>query len=218
MESSSSPTPLIELSRLVADRYRRKGYEVYVDPPASILPEFTAGYRPDILALSGNDRILIELKTARTGPTDPRLKGLADVLRRPEAEGWRMEVYYTSPSSGSRVGPIDKQSIQSILAQSHSVAKNGHLEAALLLAWAGLEAAVRHKFLRDEPMGTGAMGPRQIVAQLESLGAIDASTAQSFRYLGDMRNAVAHGAAAHTELSREKIFDLLGAAENILEN
>ncbi len=50
----------------VAREYRKKGYEVILEPGPSALPLFLAGFRPDLLARNENETVVIEIKSQET--------------------------------------------------------------------------------------------------------------------------------------------------------
>ena len=48
----------------VAERYEQNGYEVVVDPLPEDIPAFLQGYRPDLLAYKGDEKVAVEIKAA----------------------------------------------------------------------------------------------------------------------------------------------------------
>ena len=50
----------------VAREYKKKGYEVVMEPGSSALPSFLAGFRPDLLARNENETVVIEIKPQET--------------------------------------------------------------------------------------------------------------------------------------------------------
>ena len=50
-------------AKSLADRYRRKGYEVIEEPAPNQLPDFMAGYRPDMILRKGGESIVLEVKS-----------------------------------------------------------------------------------------------------------------------------------------------------------
>lgn len=50
--------------RLIAKRYEEQGYVVTLDPPHSAFPFALGSYRPDILAVKGDQKIMIDVKSA----------------------------------------------------------------------------------------------------------------------------------------------------------
>lgn len=76
--------------RRVAQKYRLLGYEVEENPGADLLPEFMQSVRPDILARSKFDNVVVEVKerSALKGSND--LVGIAErISGHPE---WRFEL------------------------------------------------------------------------------------------------------------------------------
>ncbi|MFB0506541.1 MAG: hypothetical protein ACETWT_07405 [Thermodesulfobacteriota bacterium] len=50
----------------VAREYRKKGYDVTIEPSSHELPSFLQGFRPDIIARGENEIVIIEVKTQST--------------------------------------------------------------------------------------------------------------------------------------------------------
>lgn len=74
----------------VAQKYRLLGYEVEENPDSALLPEFMRGVRPDILARSKLDNVVVEVKEGSA------LKGSNDIVgiarRISEHPEWRFEL------------------------------------------------------------------------------------------------------------------------------
>jgi hypothetical protein len=65
-----------EAIRGAAKEYEERGYAVTLEPPAAVLPDFLAGYEPDLVARSTDENVLVEVRTRESGASD-RLEGLA---------------------------------------------------------------------------------------------------------------------------------------------
>jgi Holliday junction resolvase len=50
-------------ARMLAEEYRRKGYEVVEEPSQEQLPDFLFGYHPDLLIRKGDEAIVVEVKS-----------------------------------------------------------------------------------------------------------------------------------------------------------
>src|SRR5258706_9015048 len=78
----------------VAMEYRRKGYDVHLEPAEDVLPAFLRGFKADVIAKSPADNVIVQV----TSP--PRFDGeqakrLAEVVEL--NPGWRYEVAFVSP-------------------------------------------------------------------------------------------------------------------------
>ena len=62
-------------ARAIAEEYRSRGYEVIEQPSPEQLPEFLAGYHPDVLVRKGDEAIIVEVKSRSSLTKDPRDQG-----------------------------------------------------------------------------------------------------------------------------------------------
>lgn len=68
-------------ARAIAEEYRNKGYEVIEKPAPEQLPDFLAGYQPDLLAWKGDESIVVAVKARSSLAKDPRVRELAQLLQ-----------------------------------------------------------------------------------------------------------------------------------------
>src|SRR5689334_18586253 len=76
---------------LLRERYESEGYEVFLHPSPSVLPVILAHYRPDAIAVRGDDKIVIEIKSDGSRSEGARLKDLASTFA--SIPGWRFVVF-----------------------------------------------------------------------------------------------------------------------------
>ena len=74
----------------VAQKYRRLGYEVQENPEAVSLPEFMQDVRPDIVATSKLDNVVVEIKNRSILKGSNNLTRIAE--RVSEHPDWRLEL------------------------------------------------------------------------------------------------------------------------------
>ena len=174
----------------VAQEYRQKGYEVFVAPNASQLPDFLREYPPDIIARGPADSVVIEVKQRVT--EGDRLSAIA---RRVKSQpGWRFVLVSPGMDPQSQAGDVDifdPKKIRALLRQAESLA-TGHQEAAVLLSWAALEAAMRLAARRYD-----VESPRpdtwSLLRELVSNGLVDRTEYQTLTDVFRYRSAIAHG-------------------------
>jgi hypothetical protein len=135
-----------ELER-IATQYRDEGYVVIVHPEAAHLPEFAADFGVDILATRADQQVIVQVKQDRadleSDPNVPLQAGITNarpgcrydlVVLRPDDPIRRTLRYAREPST---------QEIEQMLAEAERLVQIDTLRAAFVLAWAGLEAAMR---------------------------------------------------------------------------
>src|SRR6266496_2445884 len=71
----------------IAREYQDQGYEVIVDPSAADLPDFVSEYRPDLIARSGKDCLVIEVNRPRNDARRQRIQAIAERVQ--SQPGWR---------------------------------------------------------------------------------------------------------------------------------
>jgi hypothetical protein len=60
-----------EVLARVAEDYRCRGHDVQVQPGGPSLPDFLAGYQPDLIARSPTDSVVIEVKVGTRTSAQP---------------------------------------------------------------------------------------------------------------------------------------------------
>jgi Holliday junction resolvase len=192
----SKPDWTIERNELerVAQEYRDKGYHVIVEPTLSQTPDFVREFRPDIIATSGKESLIIEVKQVSHERDRDRVRAIAQLVeRRP---GWRFIVVTPQPREGVLPGEalrlMDASKVRELLREAQALADATHYKGALLLAWAAVEAAMRLAAQQQ------AIDPRRpdtwtLMRELVSNGTLDRESYQQLSDFFRLRSALAHG-------------------------
>lgn len=181
-----------ELDRVAAE-YRDEGYAVTVRPGADALPPFAAGYAVDLLAARGNERVLVGVKRDRTAlAADPGATRLAALVA--GQPGWRYDLVVLEKDAGVDVEPTADQ-IAGMLAEAEEVAARAGDRAALVLAWAALEATLRRVAARAGLNGRAARPPVTLLRELYALGHVSADDFRALERTRKVRAEVVHGFA-----------------------
>ena len=77
-------------ARVIAEEYRRRGYEVVEEPSQEQLPDFLSGYHPDLLIRKGDEAIVVEVKSRTSLAKETQVRELARLLR--TKPGWNFEL------------------------------------------------------------------------------------------------------------------------------
>ena len=187
----------LERRRLLraASDYRKKGYCVTLDPEGSDLPAFLGGLRPDMIAQRSDENIVIEVRsraTLRDG--EPNLVDLAKAV---EAQpDWRLDLIVTNPRhapdeplDGEEPSAVD---IRGRIGVARELLDEGHDEAAALLAWSAVEAALR-ELARREALALNGRQPEFVIEQLYSVGLLGKEDYSLLLNALSERNLIAHG-------------------------
>src|ERR1051326_9517557 len=105
----------------LASEYRRKGYRVAVRPRAHELPAFLSPFQPDLLATSGDDHVVIELRSS----PDLASESLVQLAEAVESHsGWRFELVIMNPQSAPEVPAhaelASEHRIESLRSEEHT--------------------------------------------------------------------------------------------------
>lgn len=181
------------LSRLVPE-LQAQGYDVFVKPTRTAVPAFLGDFQPDAIALRGaenaaSDKNLLIQVTRQSKGNEKRLEDLAKLVA--GQAGWELRIIWISAATTTEAMRVQSpDAIADRIAEVKRLAGDGHLGAALLLAWATLEAQARfletEKFQRPQTSG-------RLVQTLAENGHLTPDEADLLRIIADKRNALAHG-------------------------
>lgn len=180
-----------DLERRVAERYRDDGFEVRVHPSADDLPFDLGGYRPNLIATRGNERLLIAVRGSVMQSSIDRLIEAADRVR---TTPWKLLLVTGDDVPGESVPGADL-ALPEWQEIHHQIAKlDGERDgpATLLFAWAVLEAVLRRHAL-DASLPIHRLPTPGLIKQLYTQGELPAEPFDRLMLMLDQRDRVAHG-------------------------
>jgi hypothetical protein len=190
----------------IAAEYEARGYEVLVEPRPEQLPEFLAGFRPDLVARGPNESVVVEVKVGTQTAASERFRELAETIQR--QPGWRFSLVVIDPRSDEVAPPtqqlLARQEIVDRLGRANELLKTGATDAAFLLMWVAVEALLRHIATR-EGLPLERVPSSSLMKELFSLGILSRSELEVTQRAFSVRNALVHGFATTRldEISRE---------------
>jgi hypothetical protein len=200
----------------VAEDYRRRGYDVAIMPERSDLPEFLADYRPDVIARSPTESVVVEVKVGTRTSVAERFREIAERINR--QPGWRFSLVYVSPSEPDQLieaDPAPLPQLQERAREADSLLQANQPDAAFLLYWSTLEGSLRllgrraHLPLENLPSSA-------LIRELYSSGELSREEFDTLMRLLPVRNRLVHGLVGRTE--RESVEPLRGLVNTLLEN
>jgi len=211
----STPNPTFERATVerVAQEYRNKGYQVVVQPDVTERPDFVREYQPDIIARSSTESVVIEVKNWVSAADRDRLQAIARKVE--SRQGWRFVV--VSPGDvgtgmhGPKLHDLQEPQIVALLRQAGDLRVAGQSQAALLVAWSALEAAMR-RAAEANMLELRRSDPWALMRELVSNGVMDR---QRYRDISDVlrvRSAIAHGFATPETVDLASVLDLVQTA------
>jgi hypothetical protein len=181
--------------RRVAQRYRDEGYDVQMEPSTSDLPFDVGGYRPDLLAVRGDEHLMIEVKLSSRHEPPDRLVEVADTVR--QHPQWRfLLVTSDDVARGDLVLPEQDlptwSDLRGQLENVQQLEANGAHASALLITWSLMEGILRrHSW--DEHLPIHRLPTSALIKQMYSLGELSAADYDSLLKGMSTRNEAAHG-------------------------
>ena len=188
--------------------WRKKGYTVIRQPSADQLPDFLKGLRPDAIATGPQPSMVIEVATGERPAKLSRMQRLSSALA--GKNGWEFSVIWV----GSDDGPVKPASLEAIASalRSASTLIESEPEAALLLAWAAIEAVGRWL---EPQLAEFTLGALALVDLLVAYGHITQEEGDTLAALAKKRNRLAHG-ELEISPSANEIRTVIGMAEALL--
>ena len=181
--------------REIAREYRKRGYEVLIEPRPNQLPEFLTPFRVDMLARSAEENVIVEVRTQESLTAAPELDEIAQVLH--NRPFWRFELVVTNPKDRSCLQFKDAMSLEprDITYRYYEAGQlfdQEHGEAALLLAWSATEALLRY-IAGVEAISIMQHNPNQVTKSLFTYGVLDREQYQTLQDALQARNMIVHG-------------------------
>ena len=181
------------LLRKKAEEYRGKGYEVSLETPLDLLPNF----RADLVARKGDEVRVVEVKSRASLGAMPEIGELARVVD--AKEGWTFELVLLGEpdrlDTPEGMHLCDRVAIQDRIEQAEQTLATGHTEAALVLAWSAVEAATREALVAEGVLERDIAKGRSVLDQGVFHGVVSRDEYDRLTDLRAYRNAIAHGYA-----------------------
>jgi uncharacterized protein YutE (UPF0331/DUF86 family) len=177
-----------DVVRALVPELKAEGYEVYLHPNRILLPQSFGDFTPDILAIRGDEHMIVEVKL-RSSRSDDQLRRIADLVR--SQPGWTLRTVFVSPIPDADTLTLESQeAINQRISEARSLTEQDFLNPALLIAWAAFEAIARAS---SEKEFARPQTPGRIVERLASYGTVTPSEADLLRKLATKRNKLIHG-------------------------
>ena len=212
------PTFELERRRLLraAREYRKRGYNVILEPNGVDLPQFLAGTRPDMIAKGSAENVVLEVRSNRTIRGDEQIPRIARAVK--GHSDWRFELLVTNPRDNN--APLSDEDIPSESELHARIQGVGELidrrfvEAAISLAWSACEGALRLTGKKEGLYGDD-QPPAYMIKMLVYQGILDHSDYQVLDRGLKLRNSLVHGFKIR-ESEAEFVRKLSKVAQNLL--
>lgn len=180
----------------VAQQYRDEGYAVVTHPDAEHLPAFAADLGAEILAARGNEKALVQVKKTRADvEADPMILLRAEVIGK--QPGWRYDLIVLNEGDTFRritrgAREPSEQEIDRAIEEVETLIQLNQIRAALVIAWATLEAAMR-RVCSEAELYMPKTTPSELLRTLYGNGNLSRKEFDLLRDTYRLRTEVAHG-------------------------
>lgn len=195
----------------VAEDYRRRSYDVDVEPTGPSLPAFLEGFQPDLIARSPDDSVVVEVKVGTQSSVADRFRDVAERINR--QPGWRFSVVYVSQDEPGRISdspPAPRSTLEERLRKAEALLQTGQSEAAFLLLWSALEGVLR-LLSHQAQLPLENLPSPALIRELYSAGELDVQQFETLMRLLPTRNRLFHGLESQEETDVEGLRDLVRA-------
>lgn len=183
-----------KLLAVAAEEYRVKGYRVSIQPDGAEIPEFLSAFRPDMIAYGDDENVVVEVKNRQMLREADYLPSLAERIN--AEPGWRLDLVAINPPMplevNQNVAELSRTEIRDRLATVNQLSTMTQDEAATLLAWSAVEAALR-LIAKRKGVQLENNQPVFIIKKLFSLGILNREDYDLLIEGMRLRNVIAHG-------------------------
>lgn len=189
-----TPSREAELIEQLRRSYMSRGYTFIEQPTGTDSPDFLENFIPDAIALSNNDKVVLEIKSAKSSKSKNELvKFLA--LEVPKHEGWRFELVIESENDQNSDRNADSTfaTIELEIEKIQRLVKEKDMKLSVVAGWAILEALCRRLVFDDETTTPNRYKPRSVIEALVSNGFVDDDEGSRLLEISHIRNRLVHG-------------------------
>ena len=192
------------IAKVAAD-YRRRGYDVDVEPSGPSLPEFLGEYRPDLIARGSGETVVVGVKVGTQMSVAERLRDVVEQINR--QPGWRFSLVFVNPEHPDQLTeakPAPLLVLEERAKTADDLFQADQKEAAFLLLWSAVEGTLRLLAERaDLPLSS--LPPSALLRDMYSAGEISRQHFESLMRLLPIRNQLVHGLEAQEGVDVEEL-------------
>jgi len=210
-----------DLERRAANALIDQGYKIEDASTADALPFSLPGYRPDLIAVRGNETLVVEVKSSLKRTPIDRLKEIAAIVSK--HPGYRFVLLTPREAGAMEIPSLPTwEEIWSRVVSAERSTESDSPDAGFISLWSALEAAMRRRSL-DVHLPLEQLPTTALMRQLYSEGELSYEQFESLLRLVNIRNRTVHGyrvpeiAVGTTELARtvrQIVQDWSGAPES----
>jgi hypothetical protein len=203
----------------IADEYRGKGYRVTLEPPSEELPAGIGNYRPDLVAVSSGESVVVEVQVKGDRSPSERFGDLARLIG--SQPGWRFSFVIADPRDEGELPinapPLTLDDVRRHVEESERVSAHSST-ATFLLLWTSAEALLR-MLAAGAKLPLDRVPPSILIRDLYSTGELSLRDSDEALDLLETRNALVHGfVSPHVDTATGRLRQLVMNLERELAN
>ena len=200
----------------IAEKYRKAGYTVLVDPEPEDIPFDLGTYRPNLIVKKNEaEGYIIEFNGSGRQTSIDRLKEIAEIVS--ENTGWRFLLMTEEDAllkdNSHEVNLLSWQQILTRKTQGERLISSGENEGAFLSLWGTLEALLRRR-AEEVSIPIERFPPVSLIKHLYSQGELSIEEYDRAMLLLSVRNRLIHGFEA-PEVN-ESVSELLALVNELI--
>lgn len=191
----------------IARQLEKDGYVVQIEPAAAIIPFDLFGYQADILATKGEERLLVEVKTADSRRSLEKYKKISDIVSR--HPNWRFLLTTVPPAvePEEAIAPPDvgRDEIRALVQRLDALLASESYSFAIPYLWNALMAGLRTRaFERKVPVD--AVSDLRVISYMYSSGEISHEDYETMRRYYELRSSQTHSVSL--AVPKAEVFEL----------
>ena len=160
-----------------------------MQPAPADIPEFLAGFEPDLIATGKAESVVVEVKARNELQDEQVVAGIEAALR--NRPGWRFELVIEGwDSEDGRLLTVPQ--IGALIEEANELQQRGQLVAALLLLWSAAEGILRLLAARED-IELESPASAYVTTRLYTLGLLGRDQYRILDEAVRLRNRAAHG-------------------------
>jgi hypothetical protein len=178
----------------VAESYIRKGYPVTIKPLEEDLPEFLREFRPDLLVITPEEKVVVEVKGSDKLRPEDFFERLEKAVQAHPGWSYRFVLHNVREKElkEALLPALGFDEIRERLDAGEQLASSGLLDSALVVIWSAVEGTLR-QMAADEKLTIPNQGPGALITILYSEGSLSREDYDVLKRLLEIRNRAAHG-------------------------
>jgi len=216
----------LEKAKEVAKEYIKKGFDVIMNPSFEQLPEElkNLNFTPDIIAMSKDINLIIEIKTANSVKNDNKLLMIADKIK--NLNNWEFEFIYTNPKKNyNNYDYINSKNIITYNEAKNSIERvkqfikiennSEFLDMGLILSWISIIKILKIHF-QEYKKNNLQISDKTLIRDSVILGIINREEQKYLEKLLSKRNSIIHSYNNETVTIKD-LKSIITFSENLLK-